>query len=301
MKKNIISNLIHETMNKVSKCCGATIIDTEYDVNIHNSHKSFSYKMCSKCHSPQTESGENIIVCPAHGNKKYKISAPHYCKNKIGEGCNCVCTCPQSPNSGEKCLACKSKLDLPITSHSINCPMSDFIVNFPPNSGEKGIRCSVADCNCCLKHKCGCGEQTTIGNADVEIGGVCHRVNNPCYVITPSTKEDWEPEDWFAILKELRDRCAKTLKLDNNTGKAVDYFLQCNVVPPEAFINAITSTRLAEREKWLRLTVGEDKDAEITAEGHGMIKGPAFMEGYLFAKNNLQKQKGRLLQDNSNK
>ena len=32
-------------------------------------------------------------------------------------------------------------------------------------------------------NKCACGMETTIGGADVEIGGVCHRVKNPCYII----------------------------------------------------------------------------------------------------------------------
>lgn len=35
--------------------------------------------------------------------------------------------------------------------------------------------------------KCCCGEQTTFGVADVEIGGVCHRANNPCYIISEDT------------------------------------------------------------------------------------------------------------------
>lgn len=36
---------------------------------------------------------KEIVICPKHGNKEYKIESPHYCKNKIGEGCNCICTC----------------------------------------------------------------------------------------------------------------------------------------------------------------------------------------------------------------
>jgi len=33
--------------------------------------------------------------------------------------------------------------------------------------------------------KCVCGEQDIIGGAEVEIGGVCHRPKNPCYIIEP--------------------------------------------------------------------------------------------------------------------
>lgn len=39
--------------------------------------------------------------------------------------------------------------------------------------------------------KCVCGEQTTFGDADVEIGGICHRTKNPCYIISPSDRT-WE-------------------------------------------------------------------------------------------------------------
>lgn len=47
------------------------------------------------------------------------------------------------------------------------------------------------------KQICACGKQTTIGNADVEIGGVCHRVNNPCYhTDSPQVEESWEKEFW---------------------------------------------------------------------------------------------------------
>ena len=35
--------------------------------------------------------------------------------------------------------------------------------------------------------KCVCGEQDILGGAEVEIGGVCHRPKNPCYIIEPLT------------------------------------------------------------------------------------------------------------------
>ncbi len=35
--------------------------------------------------------------------------------------------------------------------------------------------------------KCVCGEQVCLGGAEVEIGGICHRPNNPCYVELPRT------------------------------------------------------------------------------------------------------------------
>jgi len=36
--------------------------------------------------------------------------------------------------------------------------------------------------------KCVCGEQDIIGGAEVEIGGVCHRPKNPCYIIKPDNR-----------------------------------------------------------------------------------------------------------------
>jgi len=45
--------------------------------------------------------------------------------------------------------------------------------------------------------RCGCGEQKCIGGAEVEIGGVCHRPNNPCFQLTPH----WE-SDYAAIWKK---------------------------------------------------------------------------------------------------
>lgn len=36
--------------------------------------------------------------------------------------------------------------------------------------------------------KCVCGEQVCLGGAEVEIGGVCHRPNNPCYVCSSPTQ-----------------------------------------------------------------------------------------------------------------
>lgn len=36
---------------------------------------------------------------------------------------------------------------------------------------------------------CICGEQECIGGAEVEIAGVCHRPNNPCYIIDITTPD----------------------------------------------------------------------------------------------------------------
>lgn len=36
--------------------------------------------------------------------------------------------------------------------------------------------------------KCVCGEQICLGMAEVEIAGVCHRPNNPCYIMDNSSK-----------------------------------------------------------------------------------------------------------------
>ncbi len=48
--------------------------------------------------------------------------------------------------------------------------------------------------------KCVCGEQICLGGAEVEIGGVCHRPKNPCYIIPPHTPVvEWKSdfEDWY--------------------------------------------------------------------------------------------------------
>lgn len=43
------------------------------------------------------------------------------------------------------------------------------------------------------ENNCACGEQTTFGDADVEIGGVCHRVKKPCYVIASQKETHLKP------------------------------------------------------------------------------------------------------------
>ncbi len=55
-----------------------------------------------------------------------------------------------------------------------------------------GVYCIDSNCPCHSKReeKCVCGEQKILGGAEVEIGGVCHRPHNPCYVIAPSTTEE---------------------------------------------------------------------------------------------------------------
>ena len=40
------------------------------------------------------------------------------------------------------------------------------------------------------KPKCVCGEQDILDGAEVEIGGVCHRPKNPCYIIEPLTDKE---------------------------------------------------------------------------------------------------------------
>lgn len=48
--------------------------------------------------------------------------------------------------------------------------------------------------------KCACNQETCIGGAEVEIGGVCHRPNDPCYVIE-------QPMD---TLKQLQEKLEET-------------------------------------------------------------------------------------------
>lgn len=43
------------------------------------------------------------------------------------------------------------------------------------------------------ENNCACGEQTTFGDADVEIGGVCHRLKKPCYVIASQKETHLKP------------------------------------------------------------------------------------------------------------
>ena len=48
---------------------------------------------------------------------------------------------------------------------------------------------------------CICGEQECIGGAEVEIAGVCHRPNNPCYIRDTTTPDT----EWESVLKEFDD------------------------------------------------------------------------------------------------
>ena len=49
------------------------------------------------------------------------------------------------------------------------------------------------------EEKCVCGEQICLGGAEVEIGGVWHRPNNPCYVISPQVSSEDELRKEFVI------------------------------------------------------------------------------------------------------
>jgi hypothetical protein len=55
--------------------------------------------------------------------------------------------------------------------------------------------------------KCVCGEQETFGG-EVEIGGICHRTENPCYVLSTPPKALREEE-----LREVKKRIAYEIGL----------------------------------------------------------------------------------------
>ena len=75
---------------------------------------------------------------------------------------------------------------------------------------------------------CICGEQECIGGAEVEIAGVCHRPNNPCYIIdrhTPDT--EWETVDRYSVETGLLKRFFKLYEEGRKTGDPqnfIDYF-----------------------------------------------------------------------------
>jgi hypothetical protein len=52
------------------------------------------------------------------------------------------------------------------------------------------------------KRKCVCGEQELLGNGELEIGGVCHRPNNPCYcIVAENAKGKCEESEKRMILE----------------------------------------------------------------------------------------------------
>ena len=103
-------------------------------------------------------------------------------------------------------LVCKSGCDcLPgKPMHEGECiwvRMADVDAN--PKPIKWMVRCSdckkeynnhkTAQCPDCFPDKekrCVCGEQVCLGGAEVEIGGVCHRPNNPCYHIERNPTTD---------------------------------------------------------------------------------------------------------------
>lgn len=60
----------------------------------------------SSLHPHEQKVGEEIVICPIHGNVELKIEPTHYCKYKIGESCKCVCICPPHEEKG-CCRGCK--------------------------------------------------------------------------------------------------------------------------------------------------------------------------------------------------
>lgn len=228
---------------------------------VFNNGRDYKHADNCPCHSPQQECCEK---CKCNNNTidHQFVRGIHSCDYS-----NCPCHHSPQTESREKCLVhCNGILNHPHHDNCCKCG-EDLRLSFPqsPNSGEKCLKCGMFCTSVSILSSFNC---------------------------TPSTKEDWEESfknEFYDV--GVAGYLIGTQALSLRNGEIIKSFIS----------QLITSTRLAEREKWLRLTVGEDKDAEITAEGHGKIKGPAFMEGYLFAKNNLQKQKGRLLQDNSNK
>jgi hypothetical protein len=59
------------------------------------------------------------------------------------------------------------------------------------------------------KEMCSCGEQETFGGAEVEIGGVCHRPDLPCYIIddpeTETTSEECKIQVAIEVVKRERE------------------------------------------------------------------------------------------------
>ena len=92
--------------------------------------------------------------------------------------CQCECDICKIPNVLLHCEKCRGYEE---DTHV--CPQD-----------ESGL-CDDCPCHFSQKKetkKCVCGEELCIGGAEVEIGGVRHCPNNPCYVYpTPVAIEDW--------------------------------------------------------------------------------------------------------------
>jgi hypothetical protein len=101
--------------------------------------------------------------------------------------------------------------------------------------------------------KCACGEQIILGNCEIELAGICHRLKSPCYVITPPTDSNWE-EEFDKLFSE-----------DKNGKNSVG--LQYIDAPETKLKSFIKSTlqqeRQKERESWI------EKIEKIDTSGGG--------------------------------
>lgn len=71
------------------------------------------------------------------------------------------------------------------------------------------------------EEKCACGEETTFGGADVEIGGVCHRVNKPCFFIEKpdKLKRLLEWVERYSVYRNKRWLCPDNIMIKDLTAK----------------------------------------------------------------------------------
>ena len=108
----------------------------------------------AKCpNAPKEEKSKEINVCPAHGNKEYKVEAPHYCSAKIGKVCNCVCTCPKE--EGEK-KCCEHSGWEKLSTGVWRCRTCDIVCE-KPLSREELQKLGVVDCHSPKQEKeCDC-------------------------------------------------------------------------------------------------------------------------------------------------
>ena len=106
------------------------------------------------------------------------------------------------------------------------------------------------------EEKCTCGAENLLGNAEVEIGGVCHRPTHPCYIIdhTPPNKQ---PEAYPC----------------SHCGKG-EYFVQ------EDIDQAITSQRASDVR---RLEVKIEEALKYPMRGENGVANYEYNMGYLDA------------------
>ena len=106
--------------------------------------------------------------------------------------------------------------------------MSYLVINECDDCLHPSINTEVK-CTCkCHKQespKCVCGEQICLGGAEVEIGGVCHRPKNPCYII--DHKQEVKQEGWAEKQYRFTEKQLNLFKQNKITYSDFIYSNEC--------------------------------------------------------------------------